>query len=157
MSAVQQGQSRTRIARRAPTVPFELTKYYRMLFDAKKVRDEEDTNFPELDTLLTKLSGSKIFQSTADHLDRPFTEKEVRSVMENLPLGKQAGPNRVPNGVYKVMANIFVPKFTQLLNESTKPVLPRQRKRRSVTSRGHSVFVGIVVLIHRSASAIFLF
>ena len=94
-------------------VPFELTKYYRMLFDAKKVRDEDGTNFPELDTLLTKLSGSNIFQSTAYHLDRPFTEKEVRSLMENLPLGKQAGPNRVPNGVFKVMANIFVPKCAQ--------------------------------------------
>ena len=102
-------------------VPFELTKYYQMLFGAKKVRDDNGDNFPELDTLLNKLSHSKIYQATADHLDRPFTEKEVRSVMENLPLGKQAGPNRVPNGVYKVMANIFVPKFTQLLNESTKP------------------------------------
>ena len=92
-----------------------------MLFSAKKVRDDNGDNFPELDTLLNKLSESKIFQTTADHLDRPFAEKEVRAVMENLPLGKQAGPNRVPNGVYKVMSNIFVPKCTQLLNESTKP------------------------------------
>ena len=63
------------------------------------MRGASGDNFPELDTPLTKLSDSKIFQSTADHLDRPFTENEVRAVMENLPLEKQAGPNRVPNGV----------------------------------------------------------
>ena len=37
--------------------------------------------------------------------------------MENLPMGKQAGPNRVPNGVYKLMASHFAPKFEKVLAE----------------------------------------
>ena len=39
--------------------------------------------------------------------------------MENLPTGKQAGPNRVPNAVYKYMSAAFAPKLTEIHNEST--------------------------------------
>ena len=39
--------------------------------------------------------------------------------MENLPTGKQAGPNRVPNAVYKYMSAAFAPKLTEILNDST--------------------------------------
>ena len=59
-------------------------------------------------------------------LDAPISENEVLDVMENLPIGKQAGPNRVPNAVYKYMANFFAPKLARVLNEAlVKGQLPK--------------------------------
>eukprot|EP00966_Prymnesium_polylepis_P335097 7390454-Prymnesium_polylepis.1 len=40
--------------------------------------------------------------------------------MERLPRGKQAGPNRIPNGMYKVMPTVFAKEFAALVNESIK-------------------------------------
>ena len=39
-------------------------------------------------------------------------------VMESLPEGKQAGPNRIPNEVYKALSTVFAPKMTALLKEA---------------------------------------
>ena len=40
--------------------------------------------------------------------------------MENLPLGKQAGPNRIPNAVYRFMSSTFAPKLTKVLNDTIR-------------------------------------
>ena len=40
--------------------------------------------------------------------------------MEKLPTNKQAGPNRIPNEVYKYLPNIFAPPLTKVINESLK-------------------------------------
>ena len=40
--------------------------------------------------------------------------------MERLPRGKQAGPNRIPNEMYKVMPVVFAKEFAALANESIK-------------------------------------
>eukprot|EP00966_Prymnesium_polylepis_P058230 1348391-Prymnesium_polylepis.1 len=40
--------------------------------------------------------------------------------MERLPQGKQAGPNRIPNEMYKVMPTVFAKEFAALVNESIK-------------------------------------
>ena len=44
--------------------------------------------------------------------------------MENLPLGKSAGPNRVPNAVYKLLSDLWVPIFTRMANEIWKDGKP---------------------------------
>ena len=40
--------------------------------------------------------------------------------MESLPIGKQAGPNRIPNGVFKRMSTVFAERFAKMMNESRK-------------------------------------
>eukprot|EP00966_Prymnesium_polylepis_P275339 6361410-Prymnesium_polylepis.1 len=40
--------------------------------------------------------------------------------MERLPRGKQAGPNRIPNEMHKVMPVVFAKEFAALANESIK-------------------------------------
>ena len=55
-----------------------------------------------------------------ESVDNKMTEKEVYKVMVDLPTGKQAGPNRVPNAVYKCLAAFFAPKLAQVVNESTR-------------------------------------
>jgi hypothetical protein len=44
----------------------------------------------------------------------------VCKTMERLPRGKQAGPNRIPNEMYKVMPVVFAKEFAALVNESIK-------------------------------------
>ena len=51
-------------------------------------------------------------------MSRDISKKEVSAVMENLPIGKQPGPNRIPNAVFKYMSNHFAPKLTNVLNEA---------------------------------------
>ena len=53
-------------------------------------------------------------------MDGKMTETEVYKVMINLPTGEQAGPNRIPNAVYKYLAAFFAPKLAQVVNESTR-------------------------------------
>ena len=91
-----------------------------MLFAEKEI-DEGDAR-----TLLRKLSHQAILTASAERLDEAFTLEEVLDVMENLPIGKQAGPNRVPNAVYKYMSRFFAPKLCAVLNEaSTNGRLPK--------------------------------
>ena len=88
----------------------EFVKLYKTIFSQKKIEGEDD--------LLGSLK--KILKATRDRLDSPVKEAEVLAVMESLPIGKQAGPNRIPNGVYKRMSSIFAEKFTDMMNESRK-------------------------------------
>ena len=38
--------------------------------------------------------------------------------MDRLPLGKQAGPNRIPNAVYRCLSLHFAPKLAQVIREA---------------------------------------
>ena len=51
-------------------------------------------------------------------MDAEITDKEVESVMQSLPLGKSAGPDRIPNAVYKYMPVYFSKKLGAMLRES---------------------------------------
>ena len=46
--------------------------------------------------------------------------------MDALPLGKQAGPNRIPNGLYRSMSTFFAPLLAPILRDvvSGKGKLP---------------------------------
>ena len=53
----------------------------------------------------TRRDGHKAQITKADkaarkQLDKPITDQELQDVMEALPTGKQAGPDRIPNEVY---------------------------------------------------------
>ena len=87
----------------------ELCKYYEMLFSKKK------TSPCAKRTVLSHLREHRIQQASADELERPIEDEEVQAVMEHLPLGKQAGPNRVPNAVYRCLSKAFAPKLAAIL------------------------------------------
>jgi len=90
----------------------EFAKYYRMLFEAKHT-DPACSNI-----LLRALRKKKILRESRRMLDAEITVEEVLEAMENLPIGKQPGPNRVPNAVYKYMSKHFAPKLVAVLNEA---------------------------------------
>ena len=90
----------------------EFAKYYKVLFETKKI-DAAKAN-----RLLKELGKKKIYKDARNTLDEPFDEQVVLDTMENLPLGKQAGPNRIPNALYKRMSTVFAPLFTALINET---------------------------------------
>ena len=72
------------------------------------------------------MAKKQILKLTMESMDGKITEKEVYQVMLHLPTGKQAGPNRIPNAVYKYLAAFFAPKLAQVVNEATrKGHLPR--------------------------------
>ena len=59
-------------------------------------------------------------------LDEPFTETEAARVMENLPVAKQPGPNRIPSGLFKRMTKTFAKKIADMINESSRTgILPK--------------------------------
>ena len=85
-----------------------------MLFSNKQI------NWAKANVLFRELNKKSILAEAAQRLDEEIALKEVSSVMENLPLGKQAGPNRIPNAVYKYMSSIFAPGLTRVLNEAAR-------------------------------------
>tara|TARA_B110000046_G_scaffold118207_1_gene125009 strand:+ start:2316 stop:6662 length:4347 start_codon:yes stop_codon:yes gene_type:complete len=93
-------------------VSTELTKYYRMLY-APKVTDPH-----ERELVMKMFRKRRISKKTKEIMDAPLTIEEIIEVMENLPLGKQAGPDRIPNGIFKCMSTIFAPRLFDLLTEA---------------------------------------
>ena len=93
-------------------VPFELMKFYKMLFAEKKINKAKEKK------ILTRLEKRKILTASRDRLEQPITRKEIAQVMEDLPLGKQAGPDRIPNAVYKNLSVFFSEKLEAVLDES---------------------------------------
>ena len=51
-------------------------------------------------------------------LDEDVTVEEVQHIMENVPVGKSAGPDRVPNAVFKYLAKHLAPFLTRVINEA---------------------------------------
>jgi len=96
----------------------ECMKYYEMLFTKKKVDRTKMGNI---------LGGMrKIPASMMRDLNREISVKEIQYTMENLPLGKQAGPDRIPNGVYKTLSKYLAPLLHDVIKEAMeKGELPK--------------------------------
>ncbi len=88
----------------------EFRNYYEMLYKEKKT----DAGCEYL--ILKRMAAKKILTASKEMLDAPIQVDEVAKVMEHLPVGKQPGPNRIPNAVYKYMSRHFAPKLTEVLN-----------------------------------------
>ena len=92
----------------------EFVKLFKVIFA------EKDTDETEQNRLMKILSKQKILKQSREELDRKISYNETLAVMENLPLGKQAGPNRVPNGVFRRLATVMAPKFVAMINSTLK-------------------------------------
>ena len=90
----------------------EATKYYEMLFAIK------DTNEDDAKTLLRKLRLKRIKPKSAARLEELIGFEETERVLENLPLNKQPGPDRIPNGVYRCLSSFFAPYLTKLFRRA---------------------------------------
>jgi hypothetical protein len=55
------------------------------------------------------MSDRKVNQPSVDIMEAEITDAEVLRTIEHLPLGKSAGPNRIPNGVYKHLSSYYAP------------------------------------------------
>jgi crotonobetainyl-CoA:carnitine CoA-transferase CaiB-like acyl-CoA transferase len=87
----------------------------------KVIYSEKVINEPAARELLRRMGRRKLLEATWKALEAGITEAELMKVMENLPEGKQAGPNRIPNEVYmKTLSTVFVPKMKALLEEAHK-------------------------------------
>merc|ERR1711965_460316 len=83
-----------------------------MLF-AEKEYDSEASR-----RLLAEIGKDQITSSARKQLDKPISDQEIQEVMEALPTGKQAGPDRIPNEVYKYMSSFFAPKLGEVLRRA---------------------------------------
>ncbi|MDC0525947.1 hypothetical protein OAO87_03015 [bacterium] len=61
------------------------------------------------------LRARAILRTSRDALEAEIADREVEGVMERLPLGKSAGPDRIPNGVY---TTFFSDKLGAVLREA---------------------------------------
>ena len=70
---------------------------------------------------------AKKVEASAEMLDANIEDEEVREIMDQLPLGKQAGPNRIPNAVFRCLSLHFAPRLATVLREaiSGKGKLPK--------------------------------
>ena len=63
-------------------------------------------------------------------LDEDITEQEVLDTMENLPIGKSAGPNRIPNAMYRYLhihlEHLCSTEMLQEIRQITRPRDPRK-------------------------------
>ena len=112
---------RTQCAREvAPAV----SEYYRMLYS------EKEYDKGASDTLLREMGRTKLTQKAVRMLDAPITDAELIEVMERLPTGKQAGPDRIPNEVYKYCSEYFAPKLGIILRGAAiRGRLPEEMRR----------------------------
>jgi hypothetical protein len=85
---------------------------YQMIFAEKEI--EEKAYKP----ILKQLSKKKILKHSRQQLEKNITMEEVTRVMENLPTGKQPGPNRIPNAVYKYLSKKLAPMLAAVLNHA---------------------------------------
>jgi hypothetical protein len=74
-----------------------------MIFAEKHITNES--------WLLDKLGENKLLKLSRERLDKPFSKGEVASIMEGLASHKQAGPSRVPSGLFKMMSKTFAEPF----------------------------------------------
>ena len=85
-----------------------------MLFSEKTISHDDAKDLQEV------MKGRGVIQSSANTLELPIDTLEIRNVMDKLLLGKQAGPNRIPNGVYRVLSNFFAPYLCKVLKEARR-------------------------------------
>ena len=95
----------------------EFVKLYKMIY-AEKILTEQGRQ--DAHKILNLMSKKRILKLSQESMDRAIMEEETTLVMEGLPTGKQAGPNRIPNEVYKYLPSFFAPKLTQVINEATR-------------------------------------
>ena len=67
----------------------EFVKLYKVIYSEKII------NEPAARELLRRMGRRKLLEATWKALEAGITEAELIKVMENLPEGKQAGPNRI--------------------------------------------------------------
>jgi hypothetical protein len=96
-----------------------------MVYGEKEVTEDEVQNLlnGKRDADGNRHGGlrSRQLQSvSADMLDELITDREVEGVMEHLPLSKSAGPDRIPNGVYKSNPIFWSKKLGAVLREATE-------------------------------------
>jgi hypothetical protein len=106
--------------KRPKEISGELAKYYKMLFGEKTVSEGDKQ------LLIQKLSQVAIQEASAERLEANIEDEEVQKVMDALPLGKQAGPNRIPNALFRCMSTYFAPLLAPILRDvvSGKGKLP---------------------------------
>ena len=95
-------------------IPNALSDYYKMLFSEKTI------NEGDMDDLQEEMKKQPILPHSALQLDLPISKEEIQKVMDKLPLGKQAGPNRIPNGVYRVLSKFFAPLLHKVFKEARR-------------------------------------
>ena len=79
-----------------------------------------------------------------EDLDKKIGKKELQKVLEGLPLGKQAGPDRIPNAVFKMLPTFFAEKIEKLVAEITRTgEMPDYMLRQTVCVRYNSRVGGL--------------
>lgn len=112
----------------AKQVPGAIRDYYQMLF-AEKEYDSEASR-----RLLEEIGKDQITSVARKQLDKPISDQEIQEVMEALPTGKQAGPDRIPNEVYKYLSAVFAPKLGALIRRSiTRKTLPEEMRKGAIS------------------------
>ena len=92
----------------------EFVKLYKTIFARKHIDQDK------ADRLLRRMGRKQILKQSRLDCDKPFNLREVSTTMEALPRGKQAGPNRIPNEMYKILPHVFAQPFVDLINETQR-------------------------------------
>ena len=103
----------------------EIAKYWKMIYGPKVIDEEAGRDLleglpDEEGVRRGGLRAKQISRASREAMDAEVTDGEVEGVMENLPLGKSAGPDRIPNGVYKGLSKFFAPKLGAVLREAQR-------------------------------------
>ena len=96
----------------------ELKKYYDWLFQAKPSA--------KASPFLNKLRERKILAKSAKIMEAPVEEKEARSAIRKLALGKAPGPDLLGAEFYKEFEDLIVTDYLAMLQEAhEREVLPK--------------------------------
>ena len=111
----EDGNQQVRKATDTDGVLREITKYYTALFAEKNI--DEQAKRACLQTLET---GNRVLPPTAKECGADITVDETAEVLADLPTGKSAGPDRLPNRLYKTQSAQLARIMTEVFNESRR-------------------------------------
>ena len=120
---------------RASKIAAAVTPYYKALF-ARGTRNHEDAS-----TCLETLKDDGVLGPTASMCAAKIDMEEVEAVLHDLPTGKAAGPDAIPNKIYKTHRKRLAPILLKVFNDAlSKGQLPS------------SMLEGIVTLLYKKGS-----
>ena len=94
-------------------VPNQLMKYYKMLFQNKRISANK------MNLLIEKLKTKRMLEESAAKLEEAISRNEVQKQWKTCRWENRRAwtEYQIANGVYKLMTSHFAPKFEKVLAE----------------------------------------
>ena len=90
-------------------------------------------NMEEMDEFLEKYNLPKLNQEEIEHLNRPITSTEIKTVIRNLPTNKSPGPDSFTGEFYQKFREELTPILLKLFQKTAEGKFPNSFYEATIT------------------------